>query len=391
MATLLHPSAAAMRGIRPKRKPWLDLLLVGLLLFAFLVGIRGVSEALRGLGHEYVQGFFGVIRNPFAGLAVGVLATSVMQSSSASTSMVVAMVSAPGNPLPIDSAIPMVLGANIGTTVTSTLVALGYARRKNEFGRAFSAAVSHDLFNLLAVGILLPLELATGLLEKTSGLVAQAVGGVATQSRLPNPVGALLEVCVESLDGLVGALVRGSTLRHWLLAALCTVVVLGCLGLLVRVLRRVTGGQLQVYLTRSLDSHPLVTLLVGVIVTVMVQSSSITTSVLVPLAAAGMISLKQVLPITLGANLGTTVTAMIAAVAAPAQTATFAIQIAAVHVLFNMAGIVLVYPTPLRGLLLRMTRALTAPASRLRKVAFLYVALVFYVLPAAVILVYRSW
>ena len=74
----------------------------------------------------------------------------------------------------------------------------------------------------------------------------------------------------------------------------------------------------------------------------MVQSSSITTSTIVPLAGAGVLTLRQIFPFTLGANIGTTVTALLAAI-----TGTVAALIAAIsHLLFNIFGIIIIYGLP---------------------------------------------
>ena len=110
------------------------------LLYAFLLGIRGLGDGFKGLGHDLLNQFFAATENPFIGLVIGLLGTTVVQSSSVTTSMIVALVAAPDDPLPIQNAIPMIMGANIGTTVTNTLVALGHMGRKDEFERAFAAA-----------------------------------------------------------------------------------------------------------------------------------------------------------------------------------------------------------------------------------------------------------
>ena len=114
------------------------------------------------------------------------LATTLVQSSSVTTAMVVGLVAAPENPLPLGNAIPMVMGANIGTTVTATLVSLAHIGRKDEFERAFPVAICHDIFNILTVIILLPLELATGYLRTTAttlaGLLGNWVAGVEYES-----------------------------------------------------------------------------------------------------------------------------------------------------------------------------------------------------------------
>ena len=96
------------------------------LLFVFLMGVRGLGGGFRLLGEDLIQSFFAATENPFIGLVVGLFATTLVQSSSVTTSMIVGMVAAPENPLPLANAVPMVMGANIGTTVTSTIVSLAH-------------------------------------------------------------------------------------------------------------------------------------------------------------------------------------------------------------------------------------------------------------------------
>ena len=157
-----------------------------LLLFVFLLGIKGLGEGFELLGSDLLDSFFRTTENPFIGLVVGLLATTIMQSSSVTTSMVVALVAAPENPLPLANAVPMIMGANIGTTVTSTIVSLGHMGRREEFRRAFPVAVCHDLFNYLVVLVLLPLELMTGYLRRTAvalGSLFEVSGGSRTKVR----------------------------------------------------------------------------------------------------------------------------------------------------------------------------------------------------------------
>jgi sodium-dependent phosphate cotransporter len=121
---------------------------------------------------------------------------------------------------------------------------------------------------------------------------------------------------------------------------------------------------------------------VGVIATVMVQSSSITTSLLVPLAGAGVLTLRQAFPVTLGANVGTTVTALLAALAATDENARAGLVIALVHLHFNLVATVLVYPyAPIRAIPMRLARGLADLAVRSRVVAIGYVIALFYVVP----------
>ena len=78
-----------------------------------------------------------------------------------------------GGIIDIPSAIPMVMGANIGTTVTNTLISVGHITKGEEFKRAFAAATIHDFFNLMAVVIFFPLEMIFGVFHKLSTSLAE--------------------------------------------------------------------------------------------------------------------------------------------------------------------------------------------------------------------------
>lgn len=372
-----------------RQRGWTALLKALVYLFFFLVGVRGLGSGFEGLGGDLLETFFTATANPFVGLMVGILGTTLVQSSSVSTSLIVGLVAAPENPLPVAAAIPMVMGANIGTTVTNTVVSLGHITRPIEFRRAFAAATCHDFFNFMAVAVFLPLELATGVLERGAGFLAGLLAG-AGGTRFPNPVKDATNFVLGPLERAVSALARSPRLAALALILVSVALVFGMLYLLVRTLRSVTASRLEAYLTRGLEASPHVGLVVGVVVTIMVQSSSITTSVLVPLAGAGLVSVLHIFPITLGANIGTTFTALMASLAAPEETAAAALQVALAHLLFNIGGTLLVYPLPaVRSIPVRLAQRLAAVAVRSRRYALLYVLLLFYGIPALLITLSR--
>ena len=155
-------------------------------------------------------------------------------------------------------------------------------------------------------------------------------------------------------------------------------------------MRAAVASRVEGIIDRALSSSAVIAMLVGVIVTVMVQSSSITTSLLVPLGGAGLLRLEQAFPVTIGANLGTTVTALLAALAVSGPNAAAGLEIALVHLLFNVSGLLLIYPVKaIRRLPLEAARQVTKLALRSRKLTVLWVALLFYGLPALCIAIGR--
>lgn len=366
--------------------PWLRILALFGLLWGFLVAIGLLENAFRILGEGSVGGLFEGVTHPLAGLAVGVMATVLVQSSSVTTATIVALCGS--GQLPLTLAVPMVMGANIGTTVTNTLVSLASVRRSVEFRRAFACATVHDVFNVCSVAILLPLELATGFLRRSAEwfsaqLHSLGSGGGTYQS----PVKAAVKVGTRGvIDVLEGWGAQGTTLAVTLFAV-ALVLIFFCLAQITRNMRILLVARIEAALNEVLGRSGVLAIIVGVLITVAVQSSSITTSLLVPLCAAGVLRLENAYPITLGANLGTTVTAFMASLAAEGDVG---LTIALVHLFFNVAGTIIFFPVPvLRRFPIRTARRLAMLAVANKFLLFLYIATIFVILPVLGILVYR--
>ena len=351
-------------------------------LYTFLLSVALIGAGFKLFGKPFAEALITSTANPFVGLFVGVLATSLVQSSSCTTSMVVGMVA--GGALEVHNAIPMIMGANIGTTVTNTLVSLGHVTRKDEFKRALPGALVHDFFNLLAVAVLLPLEIATGYLERTAGFLSEALWG--TQSvKFHSPVKAIIKPAskfiMHTLDGWFDATPAGVTAIILGLGLL-----FGSLYFMTRIMRTALAGRVEGLLDKTIGRAPILGLILGAILTSIVQSSSVVTSILVPLAAAGILTVEQIFPITLGANIGTTVTAILASFAV----GPVGLTIALAHLLFNITGIVLVYPLPaIRAVPIRLARWLGELAAESKRYAIMYVVGVFFAVPGLLILISR--
>ena len=358
-----------------------------ILLFGFLVGVKALGAGFKLLGGDAVEAIFSATANPFMGLIVGILATTVVQSSSVTTAMIVGLVAAPEAALPLSNAVPMIMGANIGTTVTATLVALAHMGRREEFERAFPVAVCHDVFNYLTVLILLPVEMATGYLRRAAEVlsgVLQGAGGFDYES----PFAEVLSAAVAPVEFIVARVFGMTQFQGVAIIFVSAAIIFTALFLLVKVMRSLVRTRVEGLVTNALGSSAVLAILVGVAVTVMVQSSSITTSLLVPLGAAGLLRLEQALPITIGANIGTTVTALLAALAGSGVNAGFGLQIALVHFMFNLTGLVVIYPLKVtRNIPLRGARYLTTLALRSRRLTLLWVAILFYGVPALLLFI----
>lgn len=354
-----------------------QILLLHGVLYLFLVSIGMLGGSFKLFGKDFATQLVHTTSNPLVGLFVGILATTLVQSSSTTTSITVGIVAVGG--LSIENAVPIIMGANIGTSVTNTLVSMGHITRMEEFKRALSGATVHDFFNLIAVAILLPLELFFGYLKHLAAFVAELFVGVGGMN-LANPLKAITKPTVNYAIDLLG---QNPTLV--LIVSIFLMYI--ALKFLVDLARGIVVKRAERFLNQYLFGSPATAMVFGIIMTVMVQSSSITTSLIIPLVGAGILTLPQIFPFTLGANVGTTVTAMLAAL----STANIAaITIAFVHLFFNLSGIALVYPIRfIRMIPIKLAQMLAELTSRSRVLAIAYLILVFYAMPAAVIFLWR--
>jgi len=413
-------------------------------LYFFLVSIELLGSAAKVIGGCSAGGLFGSITNPFAALVIGILATVLVQSSSTTTSIIVTLVGAEA--LSVQSGIYMVMGANIGTSVTNTIVSMGQMADGAQLERAFAGATVHDLFNLLTVAILFPLELITGYLyhltnamlpdkvgdgDEWEGPIKMIVAPLADRIIKSNkdivkdlalgkvencdsyyPVQCLNGIedydnCARKCDkdagevkgvdcGIIGTITcdkdlgcpaffqNGATKKDDDISGgvclfLSLLLLTACLVGLVNVLQRGLNGMSTRIIYKATNVNGLLAMGIGAGITVLVQSSSITTSVLTPLVGVGCIQLEQMFPLTLGANIGTTVTGLLASMVSDSVQA---LQVALCHLFFNITGILIWYPLPfMRKVPLNGARALGRATRRSKLIPGIYIITVFIVLP----------
>ncbi|WP_035477347.1 Na/Pi symporter [Aliagarivorans taiwanensis] len=358
---------------------WTQLLM---LLYLLLVAVSAVSSGFKIAAGNHAAELFEFASHPVAGLMIGLIATSLIQSSSTVTSIIVGLVA---GGLPVGIAIPMVMGANIGTTLTNTLVSLGHAGDKTEFRRAFASATVHDFFNLLAVAIFLPLEMAFGLLQRLSSAFVppfldsgnMSMKGLNFMKPLISPGVDLMKAPFAGLGMLGGVL----------LALTGVLVLIVSITLMGKLMRSLMVGRAKRILQSAIGRGPLHGVASGTVVTTLVQSSSTTTSLVVPLVGSGVLKVRDVYPFSVGANIGTCITALLAATAITGDTAAFALQIALVHLLFNTLATLTIFALPvLRELPLKGAKLLADMATHTKWAIAAYIGVVFLALPGAVLL-----
>lgn len=340
------------------------------LMYVFFVSITLMGDSFKFFGKGFAQQLVATTSSPFIGLFIGILATSIVQSSSTTTSMTVGLVA--GGALDVAGAIPVIMGANIGTSVTNTLVSVGHISRPTEFKRAFAAATVHDFFNLLSVMVLFPLQVGTNFLGASSGFLANRfahIGGF----KLLSPLKAAVKPAVHWIAGLTGE-------SGTIMLIVSVVLLFAALRYIVVNLRALVIGRVEQFFSERLFRNAGRAFMLGLVLTVMVQSSSITTSLAVPLAGAGILTLVQIFPMTLGANVGTTITAMLAALVT-ADIA--AVTVAFAHLLFNIFGIIIIWPA--RRLPMFLASTLAQWSLRSKVLPIVYILVIFFLIPLVLI------
>lgn len=343
-------------------------LLLGFL-YLFLLSIDLMGTSMKMFGKGFAEALIASTSNPIVGLFIGIFATSLVQSSSSTTSIVVGLVGS--GALTVSNAIPIIMGANIGTSVTNTLVSLANINRSAEFRRSFAASIVHDFFNFLAVLTLFPLQYFTNFLGYISyqmEVVFQNAGGL----EFFNPLKASTKPVVGILVDLIGV--------PWILLCIALALLFFALRQIVKVLKVLVVARAGAWFDKVLFRNKWRALAVGLILTVMAQSSSITTSLVIPLAGAGLLTLRQIFPYTLGANVGTTVTAILASLVTVNPNA---VIVAFAHLLFNICGIIIWWP--LQKVPVTLAQRFADRAAKNRVFPFVYILVMFFVVPLVII------
>ena len=337
---------------------------------AFFISLSLVQASCNLAGRSYVNEILQATSNPFIALFIGLLSTALMQSSSTVTTVILVLVSS--NILEIYSAVPMIMGANIGTTLTSTLVALGYMHNKRQYRKAISTATLHDFFNIFTALILFPLEYYFHFLSETavflSQLLPDSLPDTENNLSLGNGFGAQTIRYVMDLTGQNSMVLLLVSIAFLLLS-------LKVFSLTVK--RSLSKVKLKSHLDFMFGSH-LRALLTGIVTTAVVQSSSAVTTLVIPLSVNKQVKLKTVFHFIIGTNIGTTFTALIAAFGV----SKLAVSLGLAHLLFNLIGLLIFYPESfMQNLILNTAKKIGRASWDNQLVGLLYIVLTFFLIP----------
>jgi sodium-dependent phosphate cotransporter len=280
------------------------------------------------------------------------------------------------NVIRLETAVYMMMGANIGTSITGLMVAFGNLGSPKAFRRGFMTASSHAVFNILSALIFFPLEYYWKILSRSSDFLA---GHMSHAGVLGEGWFFFHDTFISPIAGWLPGLVQ---VQPWVIL-FCSLVLLFmsiyALTLIFKylILRGGGGKRLKNWL-----GNPFRSLLTGIGTTAAIHSSSVTTSFCVMIAATEKVSPKKIFPYIMGANVGTTVTALIAAIGRSDA----AISIALAHFLFNLFGVLLFFPFPfLRNIPMLVAKWTADKAHQNLAFAFGYLTLIFFAIPFLVI------
>lgn len=351
-----------------------------------ILAIYLILDGAFGLGSAGVARLFDLATHPVIGLLIGIIATASIQSSTAVTALTVTAVGTGG--ITVSVAVPIILGANIGTTITASIVAFGYLGDRPSFRRAFTAASLHTWYNTIFGLAAFVLEMLFHPLSRLASLVSVSVVGEPTESgrglyQLYSPL-----VDALGVDGLLGSL-SDRRLAAVLAILAGTLLVLGAIRFINAQLAVLTAATTRTLLERSSGASDALGVTSGALVTMSVNASSVTVSSLLPFAVARTLTRREVLSIILGANVGTTLMSLLAALAVPGPLGVLAVQAALVHVTFNVVGtLILLIVRPLRDRIIALAEFSGRIAARGYLVAAGVMAAGYFVLPAVAILIY---
>ncbi|GAA4842660.1 Na/Pi symporter [Algivirga pacifica] len=342
---------------------------------AFLIALELLSFVFESLGEEYVQGLLQATHNPFVAFFIGLLAAAILQSSSTITSIMVAIIA--GNTLmSFTEAIPIIMGANIGTTLTSTLVSLGYIDKPNLFRRGVTVASIHGFFNIFTAFALLPLEYSTQLLSRLSHWTAKIFLKIDFLEKSFSDNLMISQFILEWID-------TTNVFHIFLIGAVAFILLFLSLKIISEQSKTWLSISENGFFNFTLFANRQRSFLFGFLLTSLIQSSSITSSIIVPLYANGRVKLTKCFFYIMGLNIGTTLTAFIAAFSVGSP---FALTLAIAHILFNLIGVALFLIPFVFKLGMWYGKKIGILVDRNRSFIFLYLITLFFLIPFLLIL-----
>lgn len=371
-------------------------LLLAIGLFGFILSLTGFKDAwalafsTEASGSAVQAILDASFSTPATALLSGIVITSLIQSSSATIAIVVATVGA--GVISVEQSVFILMGANIGTTITNTIVGLALSHQPDEFRRMAPSILVDDVYKILNVTLFFVIENATGLLHKLSvGFVAFLETSTAVSSALegfPDLIDLITEPIVVGLVSAISLLPLSIGIHALLLGFLFFVMLVLSLSLMGETLEHYLHDRSREMLNRVFCGK-YASFGIGFALCWLLQSSSVTVSLILPLVAQNAIMLPAVYYYSIGAALATTCDA--GQIISYLKFGPLGLTAGMVHILLNIFGAVLFLTVPgLRSLPIAIAEHLGGMMCRYRHAPLLlvgYVGLLFFGIPLLVIFV----
>lgn len=353
----------------------LSLLMVFLV---FLGSLELIGKASAQLGTGLASKLIPLTSAPIVSLFIGILLTAIVQSSSTITSGMVALVGT--GAMSLQDAVPLVIGANIGTTVTATLVAFGNVTRKKEFRKGFMTAILHAAFNILSAIIFFFLEWKYQFLSKISAFTAHHL---AISFAKGSHLGDLFQFLSKPFSMLFANLVLS---QPWIILMVSVFMLFVTISLFTAILKGWIFDNSWQQLSKVVVGSPFRAILSGIGLTTAIHSSGVVTSLCVMASASEKLLIRNVYSIILGANIGTTITALIASLSRNET----AIALALTHFFFNLFGVIIFNPYFfMKEIPFFISRILGKLTIENRAYAFVWILTIYFILPFLMIFIYQ--
>ena len=394
------------RGGRGDRDPSLlksRLLLIGMVvlgIFLFITSLEGVKASFKLIFAEWQRGILAMVSAqtaPVTGLAIGILGTSLVQSSSAVVAAtMVSMSGMVAAGLPLVSAIrfgvPIVLGANLGTTITNTIVVFGLRRgiTDEEFRSTIPGVIVDDVYEVLTITIFFTLEITMGLLSRIvlalGDFYDRVLGFQGFFSAFERSIIDILikEPITKPTTHLITSLL-GQRIGGVLLFITWFLLIVAALSLIEKGLDKVVEAGWEDKVTAAFQ-NPVRGFLTGFTITWIVGSSSIGTSLVVPFLATRLVDLERAYPYLVGCNVATTLD--LSQIYGYFAGGLVGMMLGSAHVILNILAFLLFFVSPLRILPIRIAEELGRRMVRSRHAGLellFWVILVFFIIPILII------
>lgn len=331
----------------------------------FWFSIELATESCVRLGTDFQFFISHITSSAIAGFSISIILTAIVQSSSVITALSVALVAS--NMLSLQAAVPIIIGANIGTTITATAVSLTYLTRRKYFRKAYTTALLHTIFNLWGALVWFLLELYFGLLSNISAWFAHLIKSenpIQSASHHTIPFRFLPDRCFDFLPA-----------GFWLcLAIFC---LLGSVYGFARLLGRLYFADIQNKFSGQIFTSKIASFLWGLGLTAFLRSSTVVSSSLVALSASDKIPARRIFTFIMGVNVGTTITALLAVILRSEA----AIGLAIAHFLFNTTTSLFFVPDFSIRIVLGLARKLARWSCHNTSIAFVWLFLLYFFVP----------